>query len=200
MTRVILVLGGQRSGKSDFAQTLAQRLGEPVLFVATAEARDAEMTARIAAHRASRPATWRTAEAARDLAQTVAREVGDARTVLVDCLTLLVSNCMDGLVPDEDDATWVDHTVWPRVERETSDLLDVATKTGISLIIVSNEVGMGLVPSHPAGRVYRDVLGRANQAVASVADAVLLMVAGIPVDIKQLARIAHPDLGGPGAI
>ncbi len=186
--RVVLVLGGERSGKSDFAQRLAPQLGEPVLFVATAEPRDREMAARIERHRASRPSHWRTLEATRDVGRAIVREPSDARTVLVDCLTLLVSNCMEAAACEDEPAAEAAGTVWPLVQAEAMDLVGATAQRACHLIVVSNEVGMGLVPPYPSGRLYRDLLGRANQFVAGLAHAVYLMVAGIPVDVKALAR------------
>jgi adenosylcobinamide kinase/adenosylcobinamide-phosphate guanylyltransferase len=182
------VLGGERSGKSDFAQRLAPQLGEPVLFVATAEARDPEMAARIERHRASRPPHWTTLEATRDVGRAIRLEPGDARTILVDCLTLLVSNCLEAALQEDQGVAEAADAVWPLIQAEALDLVEAAATRACHLILVSNEVGMGLVPPYPSGRVYRDLLGRANQLLASLAHAVYLMVAGIPVDVKALAR------------
>lgn len=176
---LILVTGGARAGKSTFAEALARRLGgDQVCYVATAEARDADMAARIAAHRAARPAGWVTVEAPRDVAAALAGH--DRPVVLVDCLTLLVSNVLLSFpepagVPD----------VWPAVEAEVAGL--VRLSGGCTTIIVTNEVGLGVVPATPLGRVYRDLIGKANQQLAAAAAEVYLVVAGIPVEIKQLA-------------
>ena len=183
--RVVLVLGGARSGKSAFTQSLALEWGEPVVFVATASALDAEMAARSEAHRRSRPASWRTLEAATAIGDALRQTRQDRRTVLLDCLSLLVSNCLEacGASASEPEAA-------PRlaetVEGEVAALLEAARDLGCHLIVVSNEVGMGVVPPYPLGRAYRDVLGLANQRVAAAADNVYLMVAGIPVDVKRL--------------
>jgi adenosylcobinamide kinase/adenosylcobinamide-phosphate guanylyltransferase len=183
MGQLILVLGGARSGKSAFAQRLAQDLGQArVLFVATAEARDEEMAQRIARHRQSRPAGWRTAEAPQQVGEAVRRSLGNAAVVLVDCLTLLVSNAILslGLTPDLAQAEVA-------VQAEVDALLQVCQASAATCIVVSNEVGLGLVPETPLGRVYRDLLGQANQALAASAHAVYLLVAGLAVDIKALA-------------
>jgi adenosylcobinamide kinase/adenosylcobinamide-phosphate guanylyltransferase len=146
------------------------------------------MRARIEAHRASRPPGWRTVEATRDMVGAIAPELDSARTVLLDCLTLLVANCLDG--SPEDATAEREAQVWSGIEHELTSLVD-ATTGRCHLILVSNEVGMGLVPPYPLGRLYRDLLGRANQRVAATADSVYLMVAGIPVDLKALRSSLH---------
>ena len=194
MGQLILILGGARSGKSAYAQRLAQELGaEKVLFVATAEARDEEMAQRIARHRQSRPAAWRTAEAPRHVGEVVRTSLGNATVVLVDCLTLLVSNAILslGTAPKLARAEAV-------VQEEIKALLQVCQTSAATYIVVSNEVGLGLVPDTPLGRVYRDLLGQANQALAAQAQAVYLMVAGLAVDCKALAlQSALPGISTP---
>ncbi|MGQ9555933.1 MAG: bifunctional adenosylcobinamide kinase/adenosylcobinamide-phosphate guanylyltransferase [Anaerolineae bacterium] len=183
MGRLILILGGARSGKSTFAQQLAERLGgEQVLFVATAQAGDEEMQARVQAHRRERPAAWRTLEAQCGIGPALSASLSDARVVLVDCLTLLVTNVMlaGGETPEE-------ATAQTAVLAEMQSLLDVCARSAATFIVVSNEVGMGLVPPYPLGRLFRDLLGRANQILARRADQVYLMVAGLPLDLKALA-------------
>lgn len=174
-----LILGGARSGKSDYAQRLAAESGRPVLYVATATAGDEEMAERIARHRAARPPDWRTLEAPVNIGQALEGAVAGGEVVLMDCLTLLVSNLM---MDEGEEAT--EDRLEARVVGELEAVLKVCTERGTDLIIVSNEVGMGLVPPYPMGRVYRDVLGRANQWLAARADRVVLMVAGIPVELK----------------
>lgn len=178
----MLILGGARSGKSSYAQRLAHELGgERVLFVATAEGGDEEMRARIADHRRDRPAGWRTVEAPRNVAQAMAPAIGDARVVLVDCITLLASNVMlaGGESPDAQQAE-------QDVVHEIEALCALARQTKATFILVSNEVGLGLVPVYELGRLYRDVLGRANQLLAAQADQVVLLIAGLPIEIKAL--------------
>jgi adenosylcobinamide kinase/adenosylcobinamide-phosphate guanylyltransferase len=184
MGRLILVLGGARSGKSTYAQRLAQTLGkEQVLFVATAEAGDAEMAQRIAKHRQERPAAWRTLEAPRHVGAGVRAHLHDTRVVLVDCMTLLVSNVV---VPMDVTADLSAATA--AVEAEVDALLQVVRESAATCIVVSNEVGLGLVPDTPLGRVYRDLLGHANQLLAAHAQVVYFMVAGLAVDVKALAQ------------
>lgn len=179
---LILILGGARAGKSAFAQRLARERGGDVLYVATAEAGDEEMAARIAAHRATRPASWRTLEAPRDVAAAVAATPGSYATVLVDCLTLLVSNLLLAHEAEGDAA------LSSRIDGELDAQLARFDAGPATWIVVSNEVGLGLVPPTPLGRRYRDLLGRANQRFAARADRVYLLVAGLPVEIKALAR------------
>jgi len=175
---VVFILGGARSGKSRYAQELAARLGSRVLYVATAEALDEEMSARIEAHRRARPSSWRTLEARAGVAEAIAREKADAQVVIVDCLTLLVSNLLaDGRAGAE--------ACEKRVMGEVEALLALTKTAGPDFIVVSNEVGLGLVPPNPLGRVYRDLLGLVNQMVARHADEVYLMVAGIPMPLKK---------------
>jgi len=187
--RLILVLGGARSGKSSYAEGLAGQLSDRVLYVATAQAKDEEMQKRIAAHRRARPSTWRTVAAPVGVGRAVRAALGaqPADVVLVDCLTLLVSNAVLQGVADEDLDDVDEQSAQQWVDAELDGLLE-AIRTGDTVwIVVSNEVGWGLVPPYPLGRVYRDLLGRANQRLARVADKVYLMVAGLPLDVKALS-------------
>jgi adenosylcobinamide kinase/adenosylcobinamide-phosphate guanylyltransferase len=174
---ITLLLGGARAGKSRYAQEMASRLGRRVLYVATADGLDAEMNARIEAHRASRPSSWRTLEAREDVARAIEAAIGDAEVVIVDCVTLLVSNLAGD--DDPDVAAWE-----KRVVSELESLMSVAGKAAARFIIVSNEVGLGIVPVSPLARAYRDVLGMANQMLARHADDVHFLVAGIPICLK----------------
>jgi len=172
------ILGGARSGKSRYAQELAAWLGQRVLHVATAEPLDEEMDSRIKAHKKTRPSTWKTLEVQIDVAEAIGREIGDAEVVILDCLTLLIAN----LMAEEN----LDVEAWERkVTAELENLVDLADATPSHFIIISNELGLGLVPSYPSGRAYRDVLGMANQMLARRADEVYLLVAGIPITLKK---------------
>jgi adenosylcobinamide kinase/adenosylcobinamide-phosphate guanylyltransferase len=171
------ILGGARSGKSRFAQELAAKLGLRVLFVATGEALDEEMNARIEAHKRSRSPAWKTLEAPTDVAKALRNKIGNAEVVIVDCVTLLVSNLMG---TEDIDAK----TLEKKVTAELEELVAFVKTKKAQFIIVSNEVGLGVVPAYHAGRVYRDVLGTANQILAGNADEVYFMVAGIPIKLK----------------
>lgn len=177
---IIVILGGARSGKSRFAQRLADSLSQRVLFVAPLVAMDEEMRRRIEIHKKARPSTWRTLEAPTHVAEAIGEHIGDADVVILDCLTLLISNIMENADDPEDlDA------LESEIANELNQLLE---RKNASLIIVSNEVGMGLVPPYPSGRSYRDLLGKANQFIAERADKVYMMIAGLPMEVKALGR------------
>ena len=163
-----LVLGGARSGKSRHAETLVTALAQPWLYIATGEPRDNEMAARIAEHRARRGDEWQTVEAPHDLAAALAAVPAGA-AVLVDCLTLWLTNVM--LAGADVDAEI------SRFERALEE------RTG-PVILVTNEVGLGIVPENALARRFRDAAGRLNQRLARLADRVILLVAGIPMKVK----------------
>jgi adenosylcobinamide kinase/adenosylcobinamide-phosphate guanylyltransferase len=177
--RLILLLGGARSGKSRYAETWAQEHGRRVLFVATAQAFDDEMRHRIARHRADRPANWTTVEAPLDAAAAIRGALTEHDTVLIDCITLLASNVL--LAQPEDAAQ---DAVNRAVLTEIDALLAVRAGSAATWLVVSNEVGMGVVPPTRLGRYYRDALGYANQRLAQAADEVLVLVAGLPWHLK----------------
>ena len=174
---ITLLLGGARSGKSYYAQQLAMELGGKVLFVATGEALDEEMEARIEEHKKARPKNWRTLEIPTGVGKGIEKQIGDAEVVLIDCLTLLISNLLHD-EPDYPEAK-------KRVMAEINKLIAAMDRLDASFVIVSNEVGMGLVPETKLGRIYRDLLGKANQLLAQHATEVYLMVACLPVQVKR---------------
>ena len=183
MSHLTFVIGGARSGKSRYAQELAEKSaqGRPVVFLATAQAGDAEMEERIARHKSDRPAHWRTVEEPLEAAD-VLRGEADAAVIVVDCLTFFVTNHL----LRSGDASQCDAEIWDEAGTEAAviDLLAAARESAAPVILVSNEVGLGLVPETALGRLWRDVAGRANQSAAAAADEVILMVAGLPLRIK----------------
>ncbi len=176
--QLTFILGGARSGKSRYAESLAKAEGKRVLYVATAQAFDAEMRARIQQHRDERPAAWQTLEAPLETTKALKNVPYTYDTVLLDCVTLLASNILLSL-PD----TAVQAEVDQAILQEIDALLAFINESQARWIIVSNEVGMGVVPATNLGRTYRDALGRANQRLAQRADQTVLMVAGLPFDI-----------------
>ncbi len=186
--RLILITGGARSGKSDFAEELAGELGERILFVATAEAGDEEMRQRIMAHRLARPRHWRTIEAPYAVGRTLVDQAGDAEVVLLDCLTMLTTNLLLAESGDDPYAGGAYERIRARLQAELASLYEWFESGAAHLVVVSNEVGLGLVPPYPLGRAYRDLLGWANRWLATRADEVYLLVAGLPVEVKELAR------------
>jgi adenosylcobinamide kinase/adenosylcobinamide-phosphate guanylyltransferase len=187
---ITLVIGGARSGKSAWADQFARKSGRQVLYVATATAGDDEMAERIAAHRSRRPSHWRTIEEPDNLLHAVQANATPGDAVVVDCLTLWVSNVLLKGIDPERDADMMPLAAWTAIEasvvNEAQALLTDARDRDLTLILVSNEVGMGVVPATSVGRHYRDILGRLNQVVGSASDSLILMVAGLAVDLRQL--------------
>jgi len=169
LPRLALVLGGARSGKSGFAERLVESAGVPAIYIATAEARDDEMRQRIAAHRARRGPDWTTIEEPLELAACLESAGARARPILVDCLTLFLSN----LLGARRDAGG-----------EIARLLAVLPRLQGPIVMVANEVGLGIVPENEAAREFRDHAGRLNQGVAAQADRVVFMAAGLPLTLK----------------
>ncbi|MCM8761689.1 MAG: bifunctional adenosylcobinamide kinase/adenosylcobinamide-phosphate guanylyltransferase [Candidatus Omnitrophica bacterium] len=173
MGRVTFILGGARSGKSSYALEIARASGRrKVAFIATCEALDNEMARRIALHKKSRPASWKTFDEPRRVAALLEKIEGKFEYIVLDCLTLLVSNLF--LAGKSGGA----------IEKEIVRIFSALKKSGADAAIVSNEVGLGIVPERPVARGFRDIAGRVNQLAAKAADEVCLMVAGIPRRIK----------------
>lgn len=183
MSHLTLILGGARSGKSRFAEQLARQY-ENVTYLATGVVTDGEMADRVARHRAARPAHWRTIEEALSPASALRAAGLSGGAVLLDCVSFLVSN---HLLSDE-----------ANCERNVMAELDALCALPLDLICVSNEVGMSVVPEHRLGRLFRDILGRANQYLAARAGRVYVCFAGLPVDVKRLAA-AVPAAAGERA-
>jgi adenosylcobinamide kinase/adenosylcobinamide-phosphate guanylyltransferase len=186
MNKFTFIIGGARSGKSIYAERLATQSGGRVLYVATAQPLDEEMKKRIAMHRGQRPAAWETLELPMEVGKHLLVKHRQTDVVLVDCITLLVSNLVLRAAPDADHPD--EQAARMLVEAEIRDLLEAIESIPAEWIVVSNEVGQGLVPPYPVGRVYRDLLGWANQRLAQKADEVVWMVAGIPVPIGEYRK------------
>ena len=191
MGKLTLILGGARSGKSTFAEQRAKELGgERVLYVATSETKDEEMKQRVEVHRSERPPAWGTVETPRSVAQALRQERIEVRVILLDCMTFLVANhLMDAAGPegdpfDDPSADPFDAQIEADVVAEVKALAAFVAETDVEMLVVSNEVGLGVVPPYELGRAYRDILGRANQILARHADEVYLLVAGIPMRVK----------------
>jgi adenosylcobinamide kinase/adenosylcobinamide-phosphate guanylyltransferase len=177
MGKLTLILGGARSGKSVYAERLAGQGGGSVTYIATAQAKDEEMAARIAQHQSKRSPNWQTLEIPLGVGAAWKAQSLQSDLVLLDCLTLLVSNIILDASPDADHPD--EGAATARTEAEISQLLEAIQDSEASWIVVSNEVGMGLVPPYPLGRIYRDLLGWANQQLAARAEEVVFMIAGV---------------------
>lgn len=185
MKKLILVTGGARSGKSTFAEEKAKEFGNDVLYVATSKAIDEEMKQRIAKHRAQRPKEWKTLEEYKNLDEAIARETAGKSAVLLDCITIMITNLML-----DESFEW---DMLPRervgkieklIEGQIQRLIDIAHTAEIPFILVTNEVGLGVVPTSAMGRDFRDIAGRINQLLAKAADEVYFCVSGIPMKLK----------------
>jgi len=181
--RCVLITGGARSGKSRFAQELAIRVNESVLFVATAQAGDEEMQERIQRHKEARPASWKTLEATTNIGSQISQKIAGARVVIIDCITLLINNIFSQYSHPNGEQTAAP-LIEGKVIGEINELVECINKTDATFIIVTNEIGLGLVPISRIGRLYRDFMGKANQRLAQEAEEVYVMVAGLPVQIK----------------
>jgi len=182
--KLILVLGGSRSGKSEFAEKIAGRLGERVVYIATAAVLDGEMAERVRLHRIRRPQLWETVEEEKDIL-SVLKKGRQGDVFILDCITIWLTNLLlDKNVssPRVNPAEKMDYIL------EQAVRLTSTVETGLHLIAVANEVGQGLVPESSLGRVFRDLAGKVNQVFAAKADQVFLTIAGIPVEIKSLTR------------
>jgi adenosylcobinamide kinase / adenosylcobinamide-phosphate guanylyltransferase len=169
LPRLTFVLGGARSGKSRYAEGLVTECTPPWVYVATAEAHDSEMSARIAEHRHRRDGRWRTVEAPLDLASAIAAHGSEGQPVLIDCLTLWLSNVM---LAGRD------------LVAEQQRLITALSSAEGPVVVVSNEVGFGIVPDNALARKFRDAQGRVNMQVAAIADRAVLIAAGLPLILK----------------
>jgi adenosylcobinamide kinase/adenosylcobinamide-phosphate guanylyltransferase len=178
MGKLIFILGGAKSGKSSFALELAQKLNKKVTFIATAIPLDSEMKERIKNHRNARPKNWKTIEVTNNLDKKIAREKN--RVILIDCLTIYVSHLMNF---NQD-----------KILSHIKKIIRAIKKSNSEVIVVSNEVGGGIVPNNKLGREYRDILGKVNQIFAQAVDEFYLMFAGIPINIKKYGKNQRDNL------
>jgi len=172
MAKITFILGGARSGKSSYALKLAGEYGGKVAFVATCQPLDSEMKKRIGRHKESRPGHWQTFEEPKDAASLLKKIGAKFDTIIIDCLTLMICNLM--MEKRKEDA----------IEKKFKDMLNVLDIIKAQVIIVSNEVGLGIVPGNKLGRGFRDIAGRINQIMAAKADNVFFLISGIPLKIK----------------
>ena len=177
--KLIFITGGARSGKSHFAEKVAAKISKEVAYIAAGQPLDEEMAHRIEKHKEKRLNSWETYEEPIEVRKLVSRLGLEKEVILIDCLTLLTSNLLLKKENKVGDPQWEEEILL-----EIKKLAEVSYKIPAQVIIVSNEVGMGLVPDNPLGRVYRDILGRANSIIADKADEVFMMVSGIPLKIK----------------
>ncbi|MDD2582770.1 MAG: bifunctional adenosylcobinamide kinase/adenosylcobinamide-phosphate guanylyltransferase [Desulfuromonadaceae bacterium] len=177
MARTILITGGARSGKSAFAEKLAWEFGAPLGYLATARTLDSEMDERVRRHRERRGSEWSTIEEPLNLSQALARCDGQYRAILVDCVTLWLSNL---LFKYEDAGELIEERIHEDLQRLKGTLNGMVTP----VVLVSNEVGMGIVPDNAMARMFRDIAGTTNQALAAAADEVHAVISGIPLRLK----------------
>jgi len=172
------ILGGARSGKSSYAQSLAEKIeeerGGQVVYLATGSAGDEEMRERIAKHRKSRPGKWKTVEAECEVSIAIAEECKESSVIIIDCITLLITNILLAKGEDAEELVY----------NEVDHIIENAGKIEADVIIVSNEVGTGIVPEYKLGRIFRDISGRVHQLLAAEADRVYFMTAGLVQRLK----------------
>jgi adenosylcobinamide kinase/adenosylcobinamide-phosphate guanylyltransferase len=172
MAKTVFITGGARSGKSRLAEKIAEGFGSPVCYIATGQAKDSEMTARIEAHRARRGEQWHTLEEPLSLCEAVRAADGRFEAIMIDCITLWLTNLL--LAHDDSEQPLA----------QVQILADMLPQLKTPVILVSNEVGMGIVPENALARSFRDLAGRANEILAASADEVYVMFSGIPLKLK----------------
>lgn len=185
--KIYLVTGGARSGKSAFAEQLASSMSRPVTYIATAVITDAEMEERVRLHRERRPPTWETKEEPYAVASLISQIGHDNKVLLLDCLSVLVGNLQW--------KNWgqKNEQIRQMVRAEIQGIVRAVQETDVILIVVSSEVGLGIVPEDSYSRFYRDLLGEANQQIAEVAEEVYFVASGIPLALKKLNKIWQQD-------
>lgn len=185
MSNIILVTGGARSGKSSFAESLCKSQNNKTAYIATSVAFDDEMKNRVKKHQESRPKEWKTYEIYKDIYSIVEELDQKYNTVIMDCITLMVNNLMFTYNIEMDKATSEElNELENYIKNQLTKLLEAVKKTNLYFVIVSNEIGMGIVPENKLSRIYGDFVGRANQLIGKYSDEVYLVVSGIPMKVK----------------
>ncbi len=181
---MILITGGARSGKSRHGERLVQGMAERVLYIATSMIFDDEMAERIKHHQLSRPAHWRTVEAWRDVPAVITPDNDPQEAILLECITTLISNLLFDVVGDTPEESWDYTAIEAHIDAHITQLLAACAACPSPVVLVTNEVGMGIVPENRLARHFRDIAGRVNQRLAEQAEQVWLVVSGIGVKIK----------------
>ncbi|UPA30647.1 bifunctional adenosylcobinamide kinase/adenosylcobinamide-phosphate guanylyltransferase [Terrisporobacter glycolicus] len=185
MSNIILVTGGARSGKSSFAESLCIKQNNKTAYIATSVAFDDEMKNRVKKHQESRPKSWKTYEIYKDIYSIVEELNKNHDTVIMDCVTLMVNNLMFTHGIEVDEATSEElNELENYIREQITKLLEAVKKTNLYFVIVTNEIGMGIVPENKLSRIYGDFVGRANQLIASYSNEVYFVVSGIPMKVK----------------
>ncbi|MCC3869139.1 bifunctional adenosylcobinamide kinase/adenosylcobinamide-phosphate guanylyltransferase [Terrisporobacter mayombei] len=185
MSNIILVTGGARSGKSSFAESLCIKKNNKTAYIATSVAFDDEMKNRVKKHQESRPKDWKTYEIYKDIYSVVEELDNNHDTVIMDCVTLMVNNLMFTHGIEVEEATSEElNELENYIRDQITKLLEAVKKTNLYFVIVTNEIGMGIVPENKLSRIYGDFVGRANQLIGSYSDEVYFVVSGIPMKVK----------------
>lgn len=185
MSNIILVTGGARSGKSSFAESLCIKQNNKTAYIATSVAFDDEMKNRVKKHQESRPKNWKTYEIYKDIYSIVEELNKNHDTVIMDCVTLMVNNLMFTHGIEVDEATSKElNELENYIREQITKLLEAVKKTNLYFVMVTNEIGMGIVPENKLSRIYGDFVGRANQLIASYSNEVYFVVSGIPMKVK----------------
>jgi adenosylcobinamide kinase / adenosylcobinamide-phosphate guanylyltransferase len=183
--KLILVTGGAKSGKSSFAEGLTKRIGENILYIATAIPFDEEMKLKIHRHREQRPSNWETLEAYKDFDKNLQGRIAGKSACMLDCITIMLSNIVFEESIEWDKICAEDFKMLEsKAKDEVEKLLNVIACSDIPFVVVTNEIGMGIVPDNALARMFRDIAGRANQILAKAAEEVYFCVSGIPMKIK----------------
>lgn len=185
MGKITLITGGGRSGKSTYAEEKTAELGDKILYIATAIPFDDEMKDRIKLHKQRRPNNWDTVEEYKNVNLKIKEKLSDIEGVMVDCITVMITNLMFEVISDWEKPLSDEIDEAKRfIETEINTLLEIAKKESIPFVIVTNEIGLGIVPDNLMARIFRDIAGLVNQKLAKEADEVYMVISGIPVKIK----------------